>query len=118
MKSAQRSCAPSLSSDMNQMIQSSAAMTATMLGDAEVMPGLGPVPLLQRQSASESRWKRPVPTSREAAEGGFPNRPFLGLTIHQNESRPPPYRAGTPTGPRGGPISRHSMTHETDILLY
>ena len=42
-------------------------MTETMLGDAEVMPGLGPVPLLQRQSASESRWTRPVPTSREAA---------------------------------------------------
>ena len=65
---------------MDQMIQSSAAMTETMLGDAEVMPGLGPVPLLQRQSASESRWTRPVPTSREAAGGGFPNRPFLALT--------------------------------------
>ena len=80
MKRAQRSCAPSLSSDMNQMIQSSAAMTETMLGDAEVMPRLGPVPLLQRQSASESRWTRPVPTSREAAGGGFPNRPFLSFT--------------------------------------
>ena len=44
-------------------------MTKTMPGDAEVMPGLGPVPLLQRQSASESRWTRPVPTSREAAFG-------------------------------------------------
>ena len=55
-------------------------MTKTMLGDAEVMPGLGPVPLLQRQSASESRWTPTVPTSREAAEGGFPNRPFLSLT--------------------------------------
>ena len=52
-------------------------MTKTMLGDAEVMPGLGPVPLLQRQSASESRWTRPVPTSREAA---FRNVRVLGLT--------------------------------------
>ena len=68
----QRSCAPSLSRDMEQMIQSSAAMTKTMLGDAEVMPGLGPVrvPLLQRQSASESRWTPTVDgadISREAA---------------------------------------------------
>ena len=67
MDEPQRSCAPSLSRDMEQMIQSSAAMTKTMLGDAEVMPGLGPVPLLQRQSASESRWTPTVPTSREAA---------------------------------------------------
>ena len=80
MDEPQRSCALSLSRDMEQMIQSSAAMTKTMLGDAEVMRGLGPVPLLQRQSASESRWTRPVPTSREAAGGGFPNRPFLSLT--------------------------------------
>ena len=58
---------------MDQMIQSSAAMTETMLGDAEVMPGLGPVPLLQRQSASESRWTRPVPTSRESASKSFGN---------------------------------------------
>ena len=58
-----------------------------MLGDAEVMPGLGPVPLLQRQSASESRWTRPVPTSREAAGGGFPNRAFLGLTKMKVQSR-------------------------------
>ena len=32
------------------------------LGEAEVMPGLGPVPLLQRMSAVESRWTRTVPT--------------------------------------------------------
>ena len=42
-------------------------MTTTMLDDAEVMHGLGPVPLLQRQSAVESRWTRTVPTSRESA---------------------------------------------------
>ena len=65
---------------MDQMIQSSAAMTETMLGDAEVMPGLGPVPLLQRQSASESRWTRTVPTSRESARKIFPKGPFLYLT--------------------------------------
>ena len=67
---------------MDQMIQSSAAMTETMLGDAEVMPGLGPVPLLQRQSASESRWTRTVPSSRERRERekSFRERPFLYLT--------------------------------------
>ena len=55
-------------------------MTTTMLGEAEVVPGLGPVPLLQRKSAVESRWTRTVPTSRESARKIFPNRPFLSLT--------------------------------------
>ena len=52
-------------------MESSAAVTKTMLGDAEVMHGLGPVPLLQRQSAVESRWTRTVPTSRESARKAF-----------------------------------------------
>ena len=58
-------------------MESSAAMTKTMLDDAEVMHGLGPVPLLQRQSAVESRWTRTVPTSRESARKIFPKGPFL-----------------------------------------
>ena len=58
----------------------SAAMTKMMLADAEVMHGLGPVPLLQRQSAVESRWTRTVPTSRESARKSFPKGPFLSLT--------------------------------------
>ena len=49
-------------------------MTTTMLGEAEVMPGLGPAPLLQRKSAVESRWTRTVPTSREKT---FRECPFL-----------------------------------------
>ena len=61
-------------------MESSAAMTKTMLDDAEVMHGLGPVPLLQRQSADESRWTRTVPTSRESARKIFPKGPFLHLT--------------------------------------
>ena len=52
-------------------MESSAAMTKTMLDDAEVMHGLGPVPLLQRQSAVESRWTRTVPISRESAIKAF-----------------------------------------------
>ena len=49
--------------------------------DAEVMPGLGPVPLLQRKSAAESRWMRPVPpTIAQEREKGFRLRPFLQLT--------------------------------------
>ena len=55
-------------------------MTTTMLDDAEVMHGLGPVPLLQRQSAVESRWTRTVPTSRESARKIFRERPYLHLT--------------------------------------
>ena len=55
-------------------------MTTTMLDDAEVMHGLGPVPLLQRQSAVESRWTRTVPTSRESARKIFRERPYLYLT--------------------------------------
>ena len=86
---------------MNQMIQSSAAMTETMLGDAEVMPGLGPVPLLQRQSASESRWTRPVPTSRESASKSFRNGcqmqpPELEGTLR--DTRVPPLRAPSARG--------------------
>ena len=54
-----------MSRDKEHMMESSAAMTKTMLDDAEVMHGLGPVPLLQRQSAVESRWTRTVPKSRE-----------------------------------------------------
>ena len=61
-------------------MESSAAMTKTMLGDAEVMHGLGPVPLLQRQSAVESRWTRTVPTSRESARKAFRKVRFLSLT--------------------------------------
>ena len=61
-------------------MESSAAMTKTMRGDAEVMHGLGPVPLLQRQSAVESRWTRTVPTSRESARKIFRERQFLHLT--------------------------------------
>ena len=59
-------------------MESSAAMTKTMLGDAEVMHGLGPVPLLQWQSAVdvESRWMRTVPTSRESARKAFGNVRF------------------------------------------
>ena len=57
-------------------MESSAAVTKTMLGDAEVMHGLGPVPLLQRQSAVESRWTRTVPTSRESARKAFGNVRF------------------------------------------
>ena len=55
-------------------------MTTTMLDDAEVMHGLGPVPLLQRQSAVESRWTRTVPTLRESARKIFRERPVLYLT--------------------------------------
>ena len=77
---------------MEQMIQSSAAMTKTMLGDAEVMPGLGPVPLLQRQSASESRWTRPVPTSRESARE---NLSGMGVKCnHPNWKEPNVYSGG------------------------
>ena len=67
----QRACASSLSRDKEHMMDLSAAMTKTMLADAEVMHGLGPVPLLQRQSAVESRWTRTVPTSRESARKAF-----------------------------------------------
>ena len=73
--------ASSLSRDKEHMMESSAAMTKTRLAwrldDAEVMHGLGPVPLSQRQSAVESRWTRTVPTSREAAfrNGRFCNSP-------------------------------------------
>ena len=80
MKRAQRACASSLSRDKEHMMESSAAMTKTMRDDAEVMHGLGPVPLLQRQSAVESRWTRTVPTSRESARKIFRERPFLHLT--------------------------------------
>ena len=64
-----------------------AAMTKTMLGDAEVMHGLGPVPLLQRQSAVESRWTRTVPTSRESARQIFRSGTSV-FAPHQNGSRP------------------------------
>ena len=80
MKGAQRACASSLSRDKEHMMESSAAMTKTMLGDAEVMHGLGPVPLLQRQSAVESRWTRTVPTSRESARNKYRERPVLYLS--------------------------------------
>ena len=70
-KCAQRACAQAVSRDKEHMMESSAAMTKTMRDDAEVMHGLGPVPLLQRQSAVESRWTRTVPTSRESARKAF-----------------------------------------------
>ena len=63
----QSSRAPSSTTDTWQVRWSSAAMMKTLPDEADMMPGLGPVPLLQRQSASESRWTRTVPTSREAA---------------------------------------------------
>ena len=59
----------------------------TMLGEAKVMPGLGPVPLLQRKSAAESRWTRTVPTSRESARKIFPKGPFLHLTKMEGARR-------------------------------
>ena len=55
-------------------------MMKTLPDEADMMPGLGPVPRLQRQSASESRWTRTVPTSRESARKIFRERPFLYLT--------------------------------------
>ena len=55
-------------------------MMETLPDEADLMPGLGPVPLLQRQSASESRWTRTVPTSRESARKIFPKGPYLYLT--------------------------------------
>ena len=58
-------------------MESSAAMTKTMLDDAEVMHGLGPVPLLQRQSAVESRWTRTVADIAREREKSFPKGPFL-----------------------------------------
>ena len=41
-------------------------MTETLPDEAGTMPGLGPVPLLQRQSASNSRWTRTVPMASAA----------------------------------------------------
>ena len=73
----QRACASSLSRDKEHMMESSAAMTKTMLDDAEVMHGLGPVPLSQRQSAVESRWTRTVPISRESARKAFRKSVFV-----------------------------------------
>ena len=54
----------------------------TLPDDADLMPGLDPVPLLQRQSASESRWTRTAYRYRdsESARKIFRERPFLYLT--------------------------------------
>ena len=41
-------------------------MMETLPDEAGTMPGLGPVPLLQRQSASDSRWTRTVPMASAA----------------------------------------------------
>ena len=72
----QSSRAPSLATDTWQVRWASAAMMKTLPDEADMMPGLGPVPLLQRQSASGSRWTRTVPTSRESARKTFGNVRF------------------------------------------
>ena len=92
-------------------------MTKTMLGDAEVMHGLGPVPLLQRQSAVESRWTRTVPTSRESARKAFrkvrfcprqtDRQLFSGPVPHPPQRfyvAPPPYTRTRGCAPGGSPI--------------
>ena len=79
----QSSRAPLLATDTWQVRWASAAMMKTLPDETDMMPGLGPVPLLQRQSASESRWTWTVlrhRSSRESARKIFPNRPYLYLT--------------------------------------
>ena len=46
-------------------------MTETLPDEAGTMPGLGPVPLLERQSASNSRWTRTVPMQLFSFLGRF-----------------------------------------------
>ena len=85
-------------------------MTKTMLDDAEVMHGLGPVPLLQRQSAVESRWTRTVPTSRESARKAFRKVRFCP---HQKWM--PPIKTVSVAAPPQGGGSKGQQQHSRPL---
>ena len=105
-------------------MESSAAMTKTMRDDAEVMHGLGPVPLLQRQSAVESRWTRTVPTSRESARKAFrkvrfcPHQKWMPpCSAHRSRLRAAPQRIDVSLARYGGaPVARPALSRACDLL--